>query len=65
MTTKKNKSTTGRVAPDDLVAVGCKIPLWLKDRMKEIARKEDRVYQRLVRRACEEFVEKREKAVTA
>lgn len=46
----------------DLISVGCKIPVGLKNRIKSIAVREDRIYQRLVRRALEEFAERRESA---
>lgn len=59
MTAKRQKATTSGTATD-LISVGCKIPKDLKDRIKGIARREDRIYQRLVRRALEEFADKRD-----
>lgn len=56
MAKQGKKSTTN----SDLIAVGCKIPKHLKDRIKGIASREDRIYQRLVRRALEEFADKRD-----
>lgn len=56
MAKQGKRSTTS----SDLIAVGCKIPKNLKERIKGIAQREDRIYQRLVRRALEEFADRRD-----
>jgi hypothetical protein len=60
MTTKRKPTTTN--SDDELVAVGAKIPRGVKRRIQEIAKSEDRVYQRVVARVLRDYVDSRKGA---
>lgn len=49
------------IQSDELTNVGSRIPRRLKNRLQRIATTEDRLYSRLVQRALEEFIDRREK----
>lgn len=53
------KTKKKSIDADALVALGATVPTSLKNRIREIAKAEDRPFQRVVRRALQEYADGR------